>query len=294
MNTAWSTYVQRINTLHLSRSLRFSDLFKEKYTSAFSIDGRKSILEIGCGTGALSQALHRWYPEFSITGIDRDSAFIEFAKKQEANILFAEDDATNLSFENKSFDVTISNTVAEHIEPLKFFGEQNRVLKKNGVCIVLSARRGINISAPCISEQSDFERDIWNRTKKRYDEIEKEIGVCQYSMNEQDYPLCMQKYGFNNISTEYITINLTPDNPMYSKEFAYAIINANRQTHLDSIEKLNMIAADIVSKNEISELKRLVNQKYDKRIQLYDVGIKQWDTNLSVTMVLRGIKYNNA
>lgn len=100
----------------------------------------------------------------------------------------------------------------------------------------------------------------------------------------------MQKFGFNNVSTEYITINLTPDNPIYSKETAHAMINANRQTHLDSIEKLDVIASDIVSKDEISELKRLVNLKYDKRIELYDAGIKQWDTNVSVTMVMRGTK----
>ena len=290
MNKEWSTYIQRIGTLHLSRSLRFADLFREKYTSAFAIDDKKSILEIGCGSGALSHALHCWYPNSDIIGVDRDSAFIEFARKQSPNILFVEDDATKLSFENESFDVTISNTVAEHIEPSKFFGEQYRVLKLNGVCIVLSARRGINISAPCVLEQSDFEKEIWNRTENRYNEIEKEFGVCLYPMSEQEYPLCMQKYGFNDVSTEYITINLTPDNPAYSRGTAHAMINANRQTHIDSIEKLAAIASDIVSRDEISELKRLVNLKYDKRVELYDNGIKQWDTNVSVTMVMRGIK----
>lgn len=30
--------------------------------------------------------------------------------------------------------------------------------------------------------------------------------------------------------------------------------------------------------------------KYDKRIELYDKGIKQWDTNMSVTMIMRGVK----
>lgn len=34
MHTDWSTYIQGIGTLHFSRSLRFSDLFKEKYMRA--------------------------------------------------------------------------------------------------------------------------------------------------------------------------------------------------------------------------------------------------------------------
>ena len=42
--------------------------------------------------------------------------------------------------------------------------------------------------------------------------------------------------------------------------------------------------------SEVEELKRLVNAKYDKRILLYDQGVKQWDTNVSITMVVRGVK----
>jgi len=34
MNTVWSTYIQNIGTLYLSRSLRFSDAFKERYVYA--------------------------------------------------------------------------------------------------------------------------------------------------------------------------------------------------------------------------------------------------------------------
>ena len=290
MNTIWSTYIQGIGTLYQSRSLRFADLFKEKYVSAFDMGARKNILEIGCGPGALAQALHRWYPDRLVTGMDRDSNFIAFAKEKTPEITFVEGEATALAFENESFDVTISNTVAEHIEPSGFFGEQYRVLRKNGICLVLSARRGVNFYAPCIAEQSDFENEIWSRVSKRIEEINKEHSICLYPMTEQEYPLCMEKYGFRNVSTEYITINLTPDNPAYSKESACAMINANRQSQLDGIKMLNAMAPDLVSADEVAELIRLTDQKYDKRLELYGAGIKQWDTNASVTMIMRGIK----
>ncbi len=39
-------------------------------------------------------------------------------------------------------------------------------------------------------------------------------------------------------------------------------------------------------------MKRIVNNKYDTRINQYDNNEKQWDTTVSVTMVLRGIKPN--
>ena len=290
MNNIWSTYIQKIDTLYSSRTLRFSDLFKEKYTSFFEIENGKKILEIGCGPGALSQALRRWYPDSEVIGTDRDTAFIEFAKKQAPHITFTEEDAANLSFADNTFDVTISNTVAEHIEPSKFFGEQYRVLKQGGVCLVLSGRKGVNISAPCIEEQTDFESEIWSRAEKRFSESLERYSVCQYPMSEAQYPACMEKYGFKNVSTEYITINLTPDNPVYTKETAYAMINSNRQNDINVVQILEDIASDIVTQDEVQELMRQVNRKYDRRIELYDKGIKQWDTNVSVTMMMRGIK----
>lgn len=290
MNTIWSTYIQNIGTLYESRMLRFSDIFKERYKEVFALDGRQKILEIGCGPGALAESLSRWYPRSQVTAIDRDSNFIEFAKKNASHIQFLEGDTTALPFENDSFDVTISNTVAEHIEPSKFYGEQYRVLKENGVCLVLSARKGINISVPCMEEESDFEKDIWKRVEKYYTENLKKYEIGAYAQNEAELPANMEKYGFCNVTTEYIMVNLTPDNPSYSKETAYAMINANRQGDMDSIESLLHVAADVVSRDEVEELKRLVNAKYEKRLALYDAGKKQWDTNMSVTMVVRGVK----
>lgn len=180
MNTVWSTYIQNIGTLYLSRSLRFADQFKERYTKAFGIDAESSVLEIGCGPGALAESLRRWYPRSQIHGIDRDSNFIAFAHEKAPDIDFSEGDATALAFADRSFDVTISNTVAEHIEPSKFYGEQYRILKGNGVCLVLSARRGINIPAACICEETEFEQDIWQRADVYFKETTAKYSVCEY------------------------------------------------------------------------------------------------------------------
>lgn len=292
MNLVWSTYIQKIGTLYYSRQLRFSDIYKENYKKAFMIDDKKSILEIGCGPGALSQSLCRWYPNSSIVGIDRDSSFIEFAREKSSSCSFIEGDATNLPFEDESFDVVISYTVQEHIEPSKFFGEQFRVLKPKGVCLVLSARRGINIKADIISEESELEKSIYSRKDidKCYDEIHNKYSIGAYSFNESELPRVMAQYGFKNISTNYLTINLTPDNPSTSKETAYAIINENRQNDLDGVEALYEISAGAVKLNEIEKLKVIINSKYNERLKLYDAGIKQWDTNMSLNLILRGTK----
>ncbi len=288
MNTFWSDCVQGIGTLYNSRKLRFSDCFKEQYMSAFQISGRK-ILEIGCGPGALAEALSRWYPTSDIIGADRDSAFTDFARSK-TGLKYIECDASALPFENETFDVTISNTVCEHMEPSSFYGEQYRVLKKGGVCLVLSARHSIGIEAPCISEESGFEKNLWGKMGAKYGEIIKQNGVGAYAQNEMEMPLNMEKYGFKNISSSYVAINLTPDDPRYPRDMAITMINSNRQNALDNIERFARTAPDAANENEVTELIRITNQKYDKRIELYERGEKQWDTDVTLTMVLRGEK----
>ena len=159
MNTIWSDHVQGIKTLYLSRKLRFDDMFFDQYKSLFNLDqsATLSILEIGCGPGALAESLRKWYPNAHITAIDRDSNFVAFAKENITDVDFKEGDAAQLPFEDHSFDVTISNTVLEHVEPTAFWGEQRRVLKSGGICLCLSARKGLCCVAPCL-ETTELKR----------------------------------------------------------------------------------------------------------------------------------------
>ncbi|MBO4534158.1 MAG: class I SAM-dependent methyltransferase [Treponema sp.] len=282
MNTIWSENVQGIMTLYLSRKLRFDDIFFANYKGLFNIDQQKplKILEIGCGPGALAEALHRWYPNAQITGIDRDTKFIEFAKDNIKGVSFIEGDATALPFEDNSFDITISNTVQEHIEPSAFWGEQKRVLKSGGICICLSARKGIGCVADCLNQTKE-EEAFWKTQPDAQEELEK-FQVCRFPMSEAELPASMEKFGFTDVSTGYAAINLTPDNPHYSKQFSEAIIEAGRQCALEAIYSTHSKDSEAV----ISA----INQKYDKRLKLYRDGIKQWDTSVSVTMVIRGRK----
>lgn len=290
MNVIWSKYVQGTKTLYYSRKLRFDDMFAGKYKALFDLDENRSlkILEIGCGPGALAGALHRWYPNAEVIAVDRDSEFVSFATAHEKGIKFMEGDATDLPFEDNTFDVTISNTVSEHIEPSKFYGEQLRVLKPGGICLVLSSRKGINLTSGCITF-NEYEQEFWKKAEQYDDSMEK-YSICKYPMNEAQLPAAMEKYGFNNIRTGYATIDLTPDDPKFSPELARDIINANRYSDLDGIDSVLYSMPEHFTADETEEMKRLTNVKYDTRIDKYNRGEKQWDTNVSIIMVVRGTK----
>lgn len=292
MSSIWSDYVQKAGTLYLSRRLRFHDTFRGKFTEAFSIPANEKlrILEVGCGPGALSQSLHRWYPKAEVTGLDFDENFISFAKKEAPELDFVAGDATAMPFSPDSFDVTISNTVSEHIEPEKFYREQYRVLKKGGICLMLSSRRGINLQSPITTEMTALESEVWCRVDARFKKFDEEIGVGKYSQSETELVKNMEKFGFRDISTDYIAINLTPDDPKYPREMALAMINDERQTQLDGLGFLREKAADAVTDAEINEMERAINTRFDKRIALYDANNKQWDVQVLLIMVLRGVK----
>ena len=292
MSSIWSDYVQKTGTLYLSRQLRFHDIFRSKFTEAFSFqeDEKLRILEVGCGPGALLQSLHRWYPNAEMTGLDFDENFISFAKKEAPELDYIVGDATAMPFVSESFDVTISNTVSEHIEPEKFYREQYRVLKKGGICLVLSTRRGINLPSPITTEMTALESEVWGRVEARFKKFDKDIGVGKYIQNETENIKNMEKFGFRDISTDYIAINLTPDDPKYPREIAVAMINDMRQDKLDGLDFLREKAADVVSDAEINEMERTINETFDNRIALYVGNKKQWDVQVILIMVLRGVK----
>lgn len=282
MNTVWSEYVQGIMTLYLSRKLRFDDMFFEQYKKTFDLDrsaGMK-ILEIGCGPGALAESMHRWYPDAHITAIDRDSNFISFAKENIAGVDFREGDAVHLPFGDDSFDVTISNTVQEHVEPAAFWGEQRRVLKPGGIALCLSARRGLHCVAPCL-EKTEKEIAFWESLPQAEDELEK-FSVCRFPMSEAEIPASMEKNGFTDVTTGYAVIDLTPDAPKYPAKMAELMIEAMRQNDVEAVES--------VRSGQAGEIISVIHSKYEERLRLYREGIKQWDTSVSVTMIVRGRK----
>lgn len=281
MENLWSENIQGVLTLYLSRKLRFHDFFMEQYKDLFRLEvGKKlRILEIGCGPGALAGALHRWFPDAEIFGIDRDSNFIEFARQHEPGAKFFEGDAAALPFEDDFFDVTISYTVSEHIEPGFFYAEQKRVLKKGGVCLVLSVRKPINCIADCLAE-TEAEREFWQSIPD--DDVCQKAGVGKYWQTEQQLPAVMEKFGFADVSTGFAAIALTPDDPKLPAGFSEEIINAERQGAIEAVLHAHSEKAD--------EMIDIINKKYDQRSELLRSGKKQWDTYTTVTMAVRGTK----
>ena len=290
MENIWSTYIQGAHMLYETRSLRFHNRLRQQYTDAFALNGLGTLLEIGAGPGALAQSLHQWYPHMDVWGIDRDAAFIAFAQAHVPGVHFQQADATALPFSDNAFDVTISNTVQEHIAPDAFFGQQYRVLRPGGICLILSTRRSIVIPAECIAYSSDFEKAMIAKTQPYYEAMDSRYGVGAYGLSEQSMPQVMMAHGFHDIQTHYVTVNLTPDNADVDDALALRILEAERIGRLESIDSFPDIAQHVLTDAEREAWKAEINGKYDERIRLYHDGVACWDMNMAVIMILRGVK----
>ena len=100
------------------------------------IDKNKKVLELGCGTGQLTIYLANSSKYWIATDFAHN--MIKEAKKRFASnkVLFEVQDATNLSSENKIFDiVVIANALHIMPEPNLALKEIKRVLKPDGILI---------------------------------------------------------------------------------------------------------------------------------------------------------------
>lgn len=109
-------------------------------------DGRGRLLEVGCGSGALSIRAALTWPEAEVTGVDYWAAVYNYSqalceKNAESEGVgsrckFLHGDANRLEFPDGSFDAVVSNYVYHNIvgaDRRALLLETLRVLKKGGV-----------------------------------------------------------------------------------------------------------------------------------------------------------------
>ena len=146
----------------------------------------QSVLDAGCGTGAVIYILHEKYPDKSYTGIDLSEKMIEVAgKKNIDGVTFVQGDCEELPFAGSSFDVVIcSQSFHHYTNPQKFFNNVSRVLKPDGRLILRDMSTSIppllwffnHIEMPVINHVL-HKGDVHVYNKKEIEELCKNSGM---------------------------------------------------------------------------------------------------------------------
>lgn len=112
-------------------SARLAPLFVE---FAQVRDGER-VLDVGCGTGSLVQAVADVAPRSQIVGIDLARPFIEYCRSRfsDLRITFDCGSASELPYPDGSFDASLSLLVIQHLpQPEKAAMEMRRVTRPGG------------------------------------------------------------------------------------------------------------------------------------------------------------------
>jgi ubiquinone/menaquinone biosynthesis C-methylase UbiE len=129
---------------------------RDAYLGDLGLRTDARVLEVGCGTGAVTRALALLPEARSVVGVDPSPGFLAAARELAENIPnveFVEGDAKALPLEDASFDAVVFHTTLCHVPgPDVALGEAFRVLRGGGRLAVFD---GDYDTVTCASGDSD-------------------------------------------------------------------------------------------------------------------------------------------
>ena len=131
------TLVEQIaDVLELRAADAQQRVMREAYLSEIEFPPNAAVLDVGCGTGALTRVLATWPNVGNVVGLDPSPVFLERARARGADhsrLTFEEGDARALRFDASSFDLTLFHTTLCHVpDPERAIREAFRVLRPRG------------------------------------------------------------------------------------------------------------------------------------------------------------------
>jgi SAM-dependent methyltransferase len=114
---------------------RWSRLVAREFLNWLAVPPGSRWLDVGCGTGALSQAILQVASPKEVKGIDQSQGFVDYAKEQvkDKRASFDVGDAQALTFDKGTFDAAVSGLVLNFVpQQDRMIAEMARVTKPGG------------------------------------------------------------------------------------------------------------------------------------------------------------------
>jgi SAM-dependent methyltransferase len=114
---------------------RWSRLVAREFLAWLAIPAERRWLDVGCGTGALSQTILTVASPIEVKAIDRSEGYLDYARQKidDKRISFQVGDAQLLPIDDETYDVAVSGLVLNFVpEPQRMVAEMARCVKPGG------------------------------------------------------------------------------------------------------------------------------------------------------------------
>jgi SAM-dependent methyltransferase len=116
---------------------RWSRLAARDFIDWLALPSGGCWLDVGCGTGALTQTIAARSAPAAVTGLDPSERFVAFARSrtQDPRASFRTGDAKALPFPDRTFDAVVAGLVLNFVpDPAQAVAEMKRVVRIGGTC----------------------------------------------------------------------------------------------------------------------------------------------------------------
>jgi SAM-dependent methyltransferase len=112
---------------------RWSRIVAREFLPWLGVPKGKRWLDVGCGTGALTQCILRDCAPAEARGVDPSAGFVDFARAHTQDASFEVGDAQSLSADSGAFDAAVAGLVLNFVpKPDRAVAEMKRVLVRGG------------------------------------------------------------------------------------------------------------------------------------------------------------------
>ncbi len=301
MEGKWSVYFQNPEFIEQTRMSMALPEYKPLIRKWCGIRDGAEVLDVGCGTGYFARLLAGGDEDVTVTGIDRDDIFIDYAKRKASeeslDIDFVLGDALHLPFEDNSFDVVGSHTFLTSMpDPKGAFDEMKRVVRPGGI---IASVTSMSFYPPGISLGIYPEEcDVWKkemdtlliRLTRAYMKIdpisERASGVAPAAV-----PHFFAEQGMERVSAYPVGHMVSVSNAAMPVEDKVRWIELYRESEIKKLDAFMELPemSEMFSPEEAVRYRELLDRKCD--FLLSDLTENRiWDWRGNANLLVTGIK----